>query len=593
MLLGSKTSTTKVNKFIVKQGNICTDAHKSILLSPVTKDEVKEVVFHIPDDKAPGPDGYSSKFFKDSWDIVGEEVTDAILNFFNSGLILKQINAIIVTLIPKITRPTSVLQYRPIACCNVIYKCIFKILCNRLARILSDLIAQNQGGFIQGRSIMENILICQDIIRLYERKAVSPRCLFKMDLQKAYDTVEWEFLDQMLSALNFPEQFKGWIMQCVTTASYSLNLNDDLLLFCKGDCSSILTILRSFATFSKASGLNMSKGKSNAYFNGVKAELKQDILRISVSSYYLFGVINRIEAICRNFLWDGGVDYLRSPLVSWEKICRPKSEGGLGLNCAIDWNKAAVGKLVWWLATKPDHLWVRWVNTVYIKGKPWLDYSPSSNSSWSWRKICQIKSLYQESYQQNIWTMDIGKGYSIAKGYDFIRNKGGRVQWHSLIWTKYTSPKHSFIAWIYFHKAFKTNFKMHKFGIGDDDTCTICGMDSETESHLFFECEYSSRIIALIGNQIREIIPANNHTEWRKRLSGSGIRREVINALVNASIYAIWRQRNQCKHDLVLLKPEKVTNGIINEVTNRTLSFQEQLGRRDRELIERLQAYNG
>ncbi|XP_074266977.1 uncharacterized protein LOC141590272 [Silene latifolia] len=189
--------------------------------------------------------------------------------------------------------------------------------------------------------------------------------------------------------------------------------------------------------------------------------------------------------------------------------------------------------------------------------------------------------------------MDIGKGYSIAKGYNFIRNKGGRVQWHSLIWTKYTSPKHGFIAWIYFHKAFKTNFKMHKFGIGDDDTCTICGMDSETESHLFFECEYSSRIIALIGNQIREIKPANNHTEWRKRLSGSGIRREVINALLNTSIYAIWRQRNQCKHDLVLLKPEKVTNGIIKEVTNRTLSFQEQLGRRDRELIERLQAYNG
>ncbi|XP_074290754.1 uncharacterized protein LOC141617456 [Silene latifolia] len=89
MLLGSKTTTTKVNKIIVKQGNICTTAHRSILLSPVTKDEVKEVLFHIPDDKAPGPDRYSSKFFKDSWDIVGEDVTNAILNFFESGLILK------------------------------------------------------------------------------------------------------------------------------------------------------------------------------------------------------------------------------------------------------------------------------------------------------------------------------------------------------------------------------------------------------------------------------------------------------------------------------------------------------------------------
>ncbi|XP_074290994.1 uncharacterized protein LOC141617730 [Silene latifolia] len=391
-----------------------------------------------------------------------------------------------------------------------------------------------------------------------------------------------------------------------------------------------MTILRSFATFSKASGLNMSKGKFNAYFNGVKADLKHDILRISgmvegLLPFKYLGVpiktirlnakdckplidkvVQRIrnlgarklsylwiESICRNFLWDGGVDYLRSPLVSWEKICRPKSEGGLGLNCASDWNKAAVGKLVWWLATKPDHLWVRWVNTVYIKGKSWLDYSPSSNSSWSWRKICQIKSRYQESYQQNIWNLDIGKEYSIAKGYDFIRNKGGRVQWRSLIWTKYTTPKHGFIAWIYFHNALKTNFKMHKFGIGDGDTCTICGMGSETESHLFFECEYSSRILGLIGNQIRETIPANNHIEWRKRLTGSGIRKGIINALLNASIYAIWRQRNQRKHDLVLVKPEKVTNGIIKEVMNRTLSFQEHMGSRDRDLVERLHAYSG
>ncbi|XP_074271593.1 uncharacterized protein LOC141595528 [Silene latifolia] len=332
------------------------------------------------------------------------------------------------------------------------------IKARRLAKILPGLIAQNQGGFIQGRGIMENILIFKDIIRLYERQAVSPRCLFKMDLQKAYDTIEWEFLDQMLSALNFPVQFKGWIMQYVTTATYSLNLKgnvfgffkgrrglrqgdplfpllftvcmeylsrvlahttdnadfgyhslckpmklthlmfaDDLLLFCKGDVPSIITILRTFATFSKSSGLNMIKGKSNAYFNGIKDSLKREILQISgmvegampfkylgvpikttrlnakdykplidkimkrirnlgarklsyagrltlvqavlktLHNYWasIFiqptGVITRIESTCRNFLWDRGLDYMRAPLVSWEKVCKPKKEGGLGL----------------------------------------------------------------------------------------------------------------------------------------------------------------------------------------------------------------------------------------------------------------------
>ncbi|XP_074290531.1 uncharacterized protein LOC141617247 [Silene latifolia] len=233
-LLGSSAPTLNVKQSIVQKGNICTEEQRQVLLSPVTHDEIKDIIFNIPNEKAPGPDGYSSKFFKDSWEIVGGEISNAILDFFDSGSLLKQVNTTLITLIPKVERPETVLQYRPIACCNIIYKCISKILCKRLSFILPDLISQNQGGFIQGRSIMENILICQDLIRLYERQASSPRCLFKMDLQKAYNSVEWGFLEQMLKALQFPTQFIGWVMQCVTTASYSLSLNGNMFGFFKG-----------------------------------------------------------------------------------------------------------------------------------------------------------------------------------------------------------------------------------------------------------------------------------------------------------------------------------------------------------------------
>ncbi|XP_074305395.1 uncharacterized protein LOC141640523 [Silene latifolia] len=195
MLLGSTGHVTRINSGIVQQGKTCTEQHCLTLLEPVTKDEIKDVMFSIPNDKAPGLDGYSSKFFKDSWEIIGDDICDAILDFFTSGSLLKQLNATTITLLPKVDRPTSVLQFRPIACCNVIYKCISKLICKRLARVLPEIIASNQGGFIQGRSIMENILICQDIIRLYSRGTVSPRCLFKIDLQKAYDTIEWSFLE--------------------------------------------------------------------------------------------------------------------------------------------------------------------------------------------------------------------------------------------------------------------------------------------------------------------------------------------------------------------------------------------------------------
>ncbi|XP_074282906.1 uncharacterized protein LOC141607456 [Silene latifolia] len=161
----------------------------------------------------------------DAWEIIGDEICDAVQNFFDTGKLLTQLNATIITLIPKVERPETVKHYRPISCCNVIYKTISKLLCARLAVILPDIISRNQGAFVKGRSILENILICQDLIRLCNRGMASPRCMFKMDLQKAYDTIEWKFVDQMLSALNFPYKFHQLIMACLTSPTYTLNLN--------------------------------------------------------------------------------------------------------------------------------------------------------------------------------------------------------------------------------------------------------------------------------------------------------------------------------------------------------------------------------
>ncbi|XP_074293063.1 uncharacterized protein LOC141619968 [Silene latifolia] len=202
--------------------------------APVTKEEIKGVVFAIPIDKAPGPDGYTSGFFRDSWDIVGDDICSAIMEFFTSGSMLNQINATNITLIPKCDRPTTVSHFRPIACCNMVYKVISKLLCNRLALVLPDIIHENQGAFIKGKSIIENVLICQDIVHLYARKAVTPRCLFKIDLQKAYDTIEWDFVEQMLHGLKFPTHFIQLVMQCVRSTTFTLSLNGSNFGYFKG-----------------------------------------------------------------------------------------------------------------------------------------------------------------------------------------------------------------------------------------------------------------------------------------------------------------------------------------------------------------------
>lgn len=113
---------------------------------------------------------------------------------------LKLWNNIVFTLIPKSTHATNVGDYRPIAYCNTIYKIVSKMLWNRLRRVLPEIISENQSAFVADRSIVQNILICQDIIRLNNRKATTQSRLIKMDLKKAYDTVEWGFVEEMLQA---------------------------------------------------------------------------------------------------------------------------------------------------------------------------------------------------------------------------------------------------------------------------------------------------------------------------------------------------------------------------------------------------------
>ncbi|KAJ9539059.1 hypothetical protein OSB04_031792 [Centaurea solstitialis] len=210
-------------------------AESSDMIRPITDLEIRNAMFGIGNDKAPGSDGFSSRFFKASWDIVGGEVSVAIHNFFYSGILLKELNHTFICLLPKIPNATSVSDYRPIACCSVLYKCISKIIVDRMKPVLDSIVHRSQSAFIPGRRIVDNILMAHELVVGYHLNSGPPRCAFKIDLRKAYDMVDWRFLIQMLAGFGFHPVLIRWIEEMISSTSYSVMINGEQKGFFKGE----------------------------------------------------------------------------------------------------------------------------------------------------------------------------------------------------------------------------------------------------------------------------------------------------------------------------------------------------------------------
>ncbi|GJV71495.1 RNA-directed DNA polymerase, eukaryota, reverse transcriptase zinc-binding domain protein [Tanacetum coccineum] len=204
------------------------------MVRAVSDVEIKDALYDICDNKAPGPDGYSSKFYKKAWSVVGTEVCEAVKEFFKNGKMLGEVNVTLITLVSKSKTPLKVSDYRPIVCCNVLYKIISKILTNIIKNALGSLVNPSQSVFIPGRQITDNILLTQELLRGYNWKNEARRIALKIDIQKAYDTVNWDFLEQALYMFKFPTKMVNWIMTCIRTIAFTINVNNERCGYFKG-----------------------------------------------------------------------------------------------------------------------------------------------------------------------------------------------------------------------------------------------------------------------------------------------------------------------------------------------------------------------
>jgi len=148
-------------------------------------------------------------------------------SFFISDKLPDRINDTHVCLIPKTDCPKTVAEFRPIALCNVYYKIISKVLTKRIQPLLSEIISETQSAFVPGRAISDNVLITHEVLHYLKTSDAQKRCSMavKTDMSKAYDRLEWEFIRLVLLRLGFHQKVTNWIMQCVSTVTYSFLIN--------------------------------------------------------------------------------------------------------------------------------------------------------------------------------------------------------------------------------------------------------------------------------------------------------------------------------------------------------------------------------
>jgi hypothetical protein len=515
---------------------LVTQEQNAALLRPFTIEEVDQALQDTPKCKAPGPDGFTSDFFHYCWPMIRTEVWEILEDSRATGQVLQALNATFLTLIPKEGQAHRPKQYRPIALCNVIYKILTKVIARRLKPILPTIISPEQSGYVEGRQIMDSVILAHEVIHSLQ-KTKTPGMLLKLDLSKAFDKLSWEFMRAMLLAFGFDQNWVTWILNLTSSAFFSLLINgvpskpfspsrgirqgdplspflfiimaeglsrsiqaalennllaglplhgisppishsqfvDDTLLMGSPTVREANSLQEILQTFSEASGLECNKEKSLIFFFNTPPQVQRhisDILGFKRSSLpskylgiplidnalrnsswehllssfskrlsswtfralnlpsrlillkavlqalpiYIFSalaapkfVLTTIKSLQRNFLWQGLAKEKKIALVSWDKLCRPKEQGGLGLRDPAIMNKILSAKIWWRWLKNPKELWAKLWRKKYAPStaeKNLIRWDGDNQGSLIWTAAKQNRQLVT---QHAFWELGNGE----------------------------------------------------------------------------------------------------------------------------------------------------------------------------------------
>ncbi|XP_073137676.1 uncharacterized protein [Henckelia pumila] len=389
-----------------------TEEQSQLLVQPFVESEILDALRSMHPDKSPGLDGMNPGFFQKFWDITGGYVSTSCLNYLNNCFFPDHLNDTALILILKKHKPDKINDLRPISLCNVVYKIISKVLANRFKMVLNSIISEPQSAFTSGRYITDNVIIAFEIGHYLKRKTQGMRgaATLKLDMSKAFDRVEWQFLRLLLNLLGFPCKFVDLVMLCVSYVRYMvIHNNHEIGLIIphrglrQGDPLSPYLFL--ICTEGLSSLLQTEVHKGNLH--GVKADL--DECRIIKDCLRKYETTSDLERMMNSFWWgkhgnsNGGIRWK-----IWTTLSKRKTEGGLGFKKLHEHNLALLSKLGWKLLTDPTSL-ASWVlKARYYPVGDFLNVKIGANPSYIWRSIMQSQHIVRQGVR---WR--IGTGYNV------------------------------------------------------------------------------------------------------------------------------------------------------------------------------------
>ncbi|KAL0305371.1 UNVERIFIED_CONTAM: hypothetical protein Scaly_2987700 [Sesamum calycinum] len=566
-LLGGTRPQRMVDISFLRQElkHILTTDEANLLVAPVTGAEIKAAFFDIDEDSAPGPDGYTSAFYKAAWPVIGHAISEAIGEFFRTG-----------------------------------------------------------------RSISDNILLAQELLAGYNQVRLPPRCTLKVDIQKAYDSVEWDFL---------LEVFKDTLREFASLSGLTVNPAKSQIILSKSVqqerqqiiaylgfqegflpvkylgvplTASRLTIADCSPLINKVDARLAGWNHLNLSYAG-RVQLIKSVLQ-SLHTYWASvfilpkGILNILEEKMRTFLWQGPHGRGNAK-VAWAQVCKPKEEGGLGIRSICVSNQALILKHLWKLLQNDGtSIWVDWIQHYRLHNSTLWTFK-NATGSWGWKKLLKLRPLLQRgvlyrvgngstfSLWQDIWhdqgplCLSFPRGPAITglplhsplssvlhqgqwcwpsandediraitahlppthpTAADIIcwRNSPGkftlesatlliqtptpRVHWHGLLQGKYKIARHGFILWLAILEKLSTLDK--PWVLRNDDGCLLCdGHFSESHDHLFFQCWYSRRCLSILNSKIKFQWP---FVEWKKGITWAS-KRWRGDHLINSALRAV------------------------------------------------------